>query len=68
MRRFRIEPLGLLALAVAVFVPLIVLIDTSFVVLAGVVAFAFILFYMPFWRRRVRRAVAEAPKWELRPQ
>jgi hypothetical protein len=68
MRRFRVEPLGLLVLAVAVFVPLIVFVDTGVIFLAGVIAFAFIIFYMPFWRRRVRRAVADAPNWDLRPE
>jgi hypothetical protein len=68
MRRFRAEPLALLALAVAVFVPLIVFIDSALIFVAGVVAFAFIIFYMPFWRRRVRRAIDNPPKWELHPE
>ena len=31
-------------------------------------AFQKMFLYMPFWRRRVRNAVAEAPSWELRPE
>jgi hypothetical protein len=34
---------------------------------ALIASFAFVTFYMPFWRRRVRRAVADAPTWELHP-
>ncbi len=68
MRLFRLEPLALLALGVAVFVPLVAFVDYGLIFLAGTLAFAFILFYMPFWRRRVRRAVADAPSWELKPE
>lgn len=68
MRRVRAEPAALLAFGAAVFVPLILFVDAGFVLLAGVVAFAFIIFYMPVWRRRARRAVDDAPRWELRPE
>jgi hypothetical protein len=68
MRRFHLELFGLLAVGIAVFVPLIVFVNTSVLFLALFVSFAFIAFYMPFWRRRLRRAAADAPKWELRPE
>ena len=68
MRLFRLEPLALLAFGVAVFAPLVAFVDRGLIFLAGTLAFAFIIFYMPFWRRRVRRAVDDAPKWELNPE
>jgi hypothetical protein len=68
MRLFRFEPLGLFALGLVVFLPLILFVNTSVIFLALIASFAFITFYMPFWRRRVRRAVADAPKWELHPE
>jgi hypothetical protein len=68
MRRFRVELFGLLALGLAVFVPLILFVDPSVLFLALFASFAFIAFYMPFWRRRVRRAVGDAPTWELHPE
>jgi hypothetical protein len=68
MRRFHLELFGLLAIGVAVFAPLILFVDLSVIYLAFFASFAFIAFYMPHWRRRLRRAMADAPKWELRPQ
>jgi hypothetical protein len=68
MRLFRVEVLGLLTLGIAVFVPLIVFVDPSLIFLAGITSFAFIVLYMPSWRRRVRRAAADPPKWELHPE
>lgn len=68
MRWFRVELFGLLALGLAVFVPLIFFVDPNVLFLALLASFVFIAFYMPFWRRRVRRAVADAPAWELHPE
>lgn len=68
MRRFRVELFGLLAIGLAVFVPLILFVNPGLIFLAGVVSVMFIMLYMPYWRRRVRRAVGEAPTWELEPQ
>ena len=65
MRRFHIELFGLLAIGVLVFAPLILFVDVSVVYLALFASFAFIAFYMPHWRRRLRRATADAPQWEL---
>jgi hypothetical protein len=68
MRRFQIE-LGVWAvLMLAVFVPLILFVDGGYVFLALVLGLAWMFFYMPFWRRRVRRAAANAPRWELHPE
>jgi hypothetical protein len=33
-----------------------------------IVGMAWMFLYMPFWRRRVRRAAANAPRWELHPE
>lgn len=68
MRWFRVELFGLLALGAAVFVPLVLFVDANAIFLALLVSFLFIAFYLPFWRRRVRRAAADAPTWELHPQ
>ena len=68
MRRFRLEVIGFALLAAAVFVPLIVFVDDSYVFLALLAGFAWMFLYMPFWRRRVRRAAADAPRWQLRSE
>jgi hypothetical protein len=68
MRRFRFEIVGLLAFGLAVFVPLILFVDRALIFVAGMISVFFIIWYMPFWRRRVSRAAADAPNWELHPE
>jgi hypothetical protein len=68
LRRYKLELVGLTLGVFAVFVPLIVFVDGSIVFLAAIAAFALVFVYLPFWRRRVRRAAADAPQWELKPE
>lgn len=68
LRRYKLELLGLTFAVLAVFVPLIVFVDQSFVFLAAIVAFALVFGYLPFWRRRIRRAAQDTPRWELEPE
>ncbi len=68
MRRFRLEIAAFAAVFLAVFLPLLLFGEMRFIFLGIVVALAWMFLYMPFWRRRVRRAVAEAPRWELHPE
>lgn len=68
MRRYKVELLGLTFAVLAVFVPLIVFVDQSFVFIAAIVAFALVFGYLPFWRRRIRRAAQDTPRWELEPE
>jgi len=67
MRRYKLELVGLTLVVLAVFLPLI-LVDGSFVFLAAIAAFALVFVYLPFWRRRIKRAAQEAPRWELEPE
>ncbi len=68
MGRYRREVLVLAAAALGTFIPLIVFVNGAFVFLAALVAFAWILLYQPWWRRRARRALEDAPRWDLRPE
>jgi len=65
MRLLELEVLGFGVVVLLVFVPLVLFVSPAFVFLALVVAAAWMFLYMPFWRRRVRRATGEAPRWEL---
>lgn len=68
MRRFRLSVMGI-ALALAVVFGLLALfVAESLLLLLPVVLAGWFLFYMPFWRRRVRRRARSAPKWSLRPE
>jgi hypothetical protein len=68
MRRLELEVVGFGVVVLLVFVPLVLFVDSAFLFAGLVVAAAWMFLYMPFWRRRVRHATAEAPKWELRPE
>ena len=57
-----------MAIAAAVFVPLILFVDAGLIFLMPAVAAAWLFIYIPFWRRKVRRAARDAPSWELRPE
>ena len=68
VRRLRLEVLGFALAAAAVFVPLIVFVSASFIFLAPLAAAVWLFVYLPFWRRKVRRAAHDAPRWELHPE
>jgi hypothetical protein len=68
MRGFKLEAGAVLVVLFAVFVPLIVWVDPSILFLAAIASFAYLFLYMPFWRRRVSRAVRDAPRWQLTPE
>jgi hypothetical protein len=67
--RFRVLPVvyGLVVLALAMFFTLTGNIFSVFILLPLAVMFWF-YFVRAFHRRRYRRAIAELPKWELRPE
>jgi Flp pilus assembly protein TadB len=68
MRRLRLSVIGI-ALAIAlVFGGLAIFVSATFVVLVPVVMAAWFLWYMPWWRRKLRRRVRSLPKWQLRPE
>lgn len=68
MRRVRLEAVAVAALIAAVVVPLIVLVNTSIIFMIPAIAAVWLFLYLPFWRRRTRRAAREAPRWELHPE
>lgn len=63
--RYRALTLGPLVALAAIMVPLVVFVDPTLIFLLGLLAFAYILLFMPFVRRRVRRRVAQGPGWDL---
>ncbi len=68
MRRFR---LGVIAVALAlalVFGLLALLVSQSLFLLLPVVLAGWFIWYMPWWRRKLRRRVRSLPKWNLRPE
>jgi hypothetical protein len=67
MKRARLEAFALAALLAAIMVPLIVLVDATFIFVVPIVAAVWLFLYLPFWRRKTRRVAASSPRWELHP-
>ena len=68
MRRFRFKAIQSMLVLGAVFVGLAVTLSTSFLILIPLMMSAWYLFYMPRWRKRVRRHARGLPKWDLHPE
>ncbi len=68
MRRFQLEILAFAVVLLVVFTPLVLFVESSYLFLGIIVGLAWMFLYMPFWRRRLRRAAADAPRWELHPE
>jgi Flp pilus assembly protein TadB len=68
MRRFRLSVIGLALGLAVVFGLLALFVAESLLLLLPVVLAGWLLVYMPFWRRNVRRRARSAPKWSLRPE
>jgi hypothetical protein len=65
MRRYRLEAVAVAAVLAAILVPLIVVVSESFIFLTPIIAAVWLFLYLPMWRRKVRRAARNAPRWEL---
>ena len=68
MRRFQLEVFAFAVVLLVVFVPLVLFVESDYLFLGILVGLAWMFLYMPFWRRRLRRAAADAPRWDLRPE
>jgi hypothetical protein len=68
VRRVRLEAVALAVVLAGILVPLIVFVNVSFIFSVPAVAAVWLFLYLPFWRRRTRRAAREAPRWELYPE
>jgi len=68
MRRFRLEVVAAAVLVAGIFVPLVVFVSQGFVFVFPIVAFVWLFFYLPLWRRRARRVARSAPRWDLHPE
>jgi hypothetical protein len=68
LRRYRLEMVGAALAIAAVFLPLAFFVNMGLLfVLPFLLAFGAI-FYGPVWKKRVRRRIAERPRWELEPE
>jgi hypothetical protein len=68
MRRYRFSVFGMALAIAAVFALLGVFAGQQFFVLLPLALGFWFLWYMPLWRRKVRRRARNLPKWQLRPE
>lgn len=68
MRRMRLVPIGVALGTTLLFALLAIVVATSVFMLLPVVLGMWFLWYMPWWRRRIRRRARSAPKWKLHPE
>jgi Flp pilus assembly protein TadB len=68
MRRYRLTVIGVAVAIMAVFALLGTVAGAQFFVLMPLALGFWFLWYMPMWRRKVRRRTRSLPKWQLRPE
>ena len=67
VRRHKIEAVAAAAIALAIFVPLIV-VSARFFLLLPPAMMIWLFVFLPYWRRRYHRTAHEAPRWQLHPE
>jgi Flp pilus assembly protein TadB len=68
MRRFRLSAIGAALVLGVGFTILALLVSQSLFLLLPVVLGAWYVWYMPLWRRKVRRRARSLPTWQLTPE
>jgi hypothetical protein len=68
MRRLRLSVIGIALGLAASFGLLALFVSEGFFLLLPVALAGWFIWYMPWWRRKVRRRVRALPKWNLRPE
>jgi len=68
MRRLRLSVIGVAFGLALVFALLALLVSQSLFLLLPVVLAGWFIWYMPWWRRKLRRRVRNLPSWQLHPE
>ena len=68
LRRERLVVIGIAAGLAVVFAGLALFVSEALFLLLPLVLGFWFMWYMPMWRRRVRRRARASPKWELHPE
>ena|SRR5215210_1425241 len=68
LRRYRFETVGAALVVLALLLPLAFFVNEGFVFLIPILLALVAILYGPFWKRKVRRRVADRPRWELEPE
>lgn len=68
MRRYRLSVIGIALGTTAVFGLLALFVSEGLILLLPVVLAGWFIWYMPWWRRKVRRRARSLPRWQLTPE
>jgi len=68
LRMYRLVPIAIALVIAAAFVPLVIFVGEGLIFLLPLLLAFLAIFLGPFWKKRVRRRVAAAPQWNLRPE
>ena len=68
VRRHKLEVLVAAGVSAAVLVPLVVFVSATFIALVPLAMVAWLVGFLPRWRRRYRRTARAAPRWQLHPE
>jgi hypothetical protein len=68
MRRLRLFPIGIALAFFLVFGALALFVSQGLFLLFPVVLAFWFMWYMPWWRRKVRRRARSGPQWQLHPE
>ena len=68
MRNYRLVVVGIALGMAAVFGALALLVAESIILLLPVVLTFWFIWFMPWWRRRIRRKARNLPQWQLTPE
>ena len=68
LRRYKLFAVGVALAVLVAYVPLVVFVDEGIIFTAPILLAGLAILGGPFWKRRVRRAIAERPRWQLHPE
>jgi hypothetical protein len=68
LRRYRFETIGAALVILAVLVPLAIFVNEGLIFAIPILLGLAAILYGPFWKRKVRRRIAERPRWNLEPE
>jgi Flp pilus assembly protein TadB len=68
MRRFRLSAIAAAVVCAIVFTVLALTVSQALFLLLPLVLAVWYFWYMPFWRRKVRRRARSLPTWKLEPE
>lgn len=68
LRRYRLVAIAAALAVLAAYLPLVLFVDAGIILTAPILLGALAILLGPLWKRRVRRAIAERPVWDLHPE